>query len=1101
MRLSAPGVDREGVQIQDVGMSKRFWIVLFALFFIAGGVAAAGAMGYVYVKHRRVLHAYENAERAFEAGEWEAAKMGYAYYLGSDSGNNAVLRKYAEASLRQTRDRDRALQDAAVAHYQIALNDPTDTEAIETLIGIHLRRRAWGDLEFFSKLFLEQRPDNESIEYHHALALDRMNRWEDAVEAYRELTQSETCRPEAFGNLAFLLHGRGLTAQAASVIDKAIEREPDDAGMYVERARLLLVNADVEGAERALAEARRIDPDHLQVTLLGARIAVAKNELDDALSLAEQAFVRASNDDEAILVLLTVYERRGEIEDAIWLIEDLDTFTRADNPVYYLALAQLMIMAGRIDEFEEVLSQYREVYPAHRTMFEYLEARALLAKGNASHAAAKLTTVVETQPDFRQAQYYLAVAHLQSQRRDRASSVLEFYLRNHPSDMEALRLFEEEFGGNHSPEETRKMARALLEQENPSVDSLISTVKLLARVANRAVRGDEARSTAVDLLKRAVELDRSNSDAYLMLLQLLAAQGDITSAEEYFAAALDAGVPQSKLRLGLAGIALADARHDEALGIFAEQMSEESMTVDDLVRWANFYASRGALDAAMSFLEPEVSQLGLEERLALRSNQIALSTRYGEVDLAVSILSDLEKGGDVPLDVETRRILNEHKEIIVRTLLTSGGPRDQDLALKLNEELERDEPESTKVQLLHISALLGQTPPGLSASRRIADSLERSDPNNPRVWMMMSELSAREGDLSLAHAHAERAVSLSPGSPEVQLFLGRLRMEMENFIEALPPLERALVLNPDETRAMDLLVSTYLETGRPAQAEATLERLEARATDAPEIASRVTGLRARLMLAKGVNRTQISTLLREKYEANPNDGNLLNDLAAVLSQLGKESDAEVLLNDFAERNSTSAPAWTALGSFYLAEHRLSDVEKASAALTRAIVAEPRFAPAMRAMIALQVKTDSWSDAQILSRRYLSLYPNDPSVLYQTTLLTSRLEGATLEAMSMITRAIALRQRPEYYYLRATLYLRESEYPQALSDLQSIERYQVNYQAALDLALAEAYLGVGEFNLARQYYKAAAGGSSSGLRVSAERLERLGKLLDQEESKA
>ena len=450
MHVSAPGFDRERVQIQEAGMSKRVWIVLFVLLFVVGGMAAAGVMGYVYVKHRRVLNAYENAERAFEAGEWEAAKMGYAYYLGSDSGNNAVLRKYAEASLRLTRDRNHALQDAAVAYYQIALNDPGDTRAIETVVGLHLRRRAWSDLEFFSKLFSEQRPDNESLKYHHALALDHMDRWEDAVEAYRELTESDTCRPEAFGNLARLLHGRGLTAQAASVIDQAIEQDPDNAGMYIERARLLLASSDVEGAERALAEARRLDPEHPQVTLIGARISMAKNDLDDALRLSEESFVRASNDGEAILGLLSVYERRGEIDDAIWLIQDLDTFTRADNPIYYLALSQLLIMAGRIDEFDETLSQYREVYPAHRTMFDYLEARALLAKGNASHAAKKLTTVVETQPDFRQAQYYLAVAHLRSERRDRASSVLEFYLRNHPGDIEALKLFEAEFGGNNS---------------------------------------------------------------------------------------------------------------------------------------------------------------------------------------------------------------------------------------------------------------------------------------------------------------------------------------------------------------------------------------------------------------------------------------------------------------------------------------------------------------------------------------------------------------------------------------------------------------------------------------------------------------------------
>ena len=1086
-------------------MSRRFSIVAVVSFFVLVSLAATGAIGYGFLKQQRLLNAFDQAEIDFQNGDWYAAKRGYAFYLSSDRTNNAVLRKYAQASERLIVDRSDMLRDAGVAYYQISLNDPSDASAVDELIRIHTTRRAWGDLHFFSKLFLQDRPDDETLLYHHALALEKLGRWDEAVQAYRDVIAVGTSRPQAYGGLARLLWERDFTAQGEAVLDDAIMQDPSNFELHIERAKLLFDSGALENAERALNAARDLASDNPRVLVTASRFALARNDADEAYVLAQRARDLSENlsenDDATNLVLLAAFERRGDYEQAIGLIDGLDPYTRADNPMYYLALAQLMLMEGRLDDFEGVLAEYREVYPNHAVMFDYLEARALLLKGNAMHAAAKLTTIVETRPDFREAQYYLALAHLRAQQRDRANSVLESYVRNNPEDAQARSLFDREFGGADSVAEILENAARLLESETAPLGTVLATARLLANVEGGSRGSSEGRGIALALLEKALDQGGRREETFELLIQVLLLEGDVSAAEMRMSAALDEGLSRNRLRLSLAGIALAAGRADEARRLFESHVSENDLTVDDLVRWSSFYAARGALDVAMDVLEPAVISAKEDKRFALRTSQIDLNARYGQVDRAVSILKGLEQEEELTLDAETRGLLNQHKEGIVRELLRRQFSHDSDLALKLIRELELDEPENTKLKLLHVSVLLDPNSPDLEAAGLLVDSLVRSDPTNPRVWMMRSELSARDGKLAEAHGYAERAAALSPDSPEIQLFLGGLRMDLENFEEAQPPLERALSLKPDDSRVTELLVRAYIETGRTAQAEMVLDRLDRRAPSGSEVSAAIASLRARIMLAKGVSRAQISEMLHEKYEQNSNDMGLLNDLVVVLVRAGNETEAEALLAEFANRHGDSAVVWTALGRFYMAEHAVSDDRKASSAFTRALVLESRFAPAMRGMIALQVQLDRWAEALLLSNRYLLQYPDDPVVLYQAAILMFRLKGPTSEATGLVTRAIGLRERDEYYFLRASIHLDRSAYEDALGDLQKIDRYRVRNSATLDLALAEAYLGVSEYELGRQYYESALGASSKGEAVSAERLSHLESLLEKEGGKA
>ena len=89
-----------------------------------------------------------------------------------------------------TENRPAMLRDATVAYYYLVQAEPGNEEALMSLMELYRTRRAWGDLEYYATFFLERHPEYERLKYYRALALDQMNRWDDAVSAYRELAEA-----------------------------------------------------------------------------------------------------------------------------------------------------------------------------------------------------------------------------------------------------------------------------------------------------------------------------------------------------------------------------------------------------------------------------------------------------------------------------------------------------------------------------------------------------------------------------------------------------------------------------------------------------------------------------------------------------------------------------------------------------------------------------------------------------------------------------------------------------------------------------------------------------------------------------------------------
>ncbi len=99
-------------------------------------------------------------------------------------------------------------------------------------------------------------------------------------------------------------------------IHSLLKRNPDDPFAHIARANMLL-ESDVDEAERELKLALRIRPNMARAHRLLAEIHLIRNDLDNALAEMQEAIKRSPWDVRYLEAMALIYEERGEFETAV----------------------------------------------------------------------------------------------------------------------------------------------------------------------------------------------------------------------------------------------------------------------------------------------------------------------------------------------------------------------------------------------------------------------------------------------------------------------------------------------------------------------------------------------------------------------------------------------------------------------------------------------------------------------------------------------------------------------------------------------------------------------------------------------------------------
>ncbi len=1081
-------------------MSKRIWIALGVLL-VLGVLGTAGAVGaFFYMKAQRLEETFARAEQFYEEENWGPARGNYSAYLWERPDDVETLRKYAYACEQILTRRDRALHDAAAAYFQISLREPDNEDVMRKVIELHYKRRSWSDLEYYAGQFLERWPQDEQLNFYRGLALHRLGRFDDALAIYEELAAEGASIPELYGNYADLELERSSELQAMAVFDQALEQHPGDVGIEIEKAKYLLRRREYDAAKALVASIRENAPDAAGALVLAANLAITDGNLEEGAQLAERAIEQDPTSRGAYLSASSAYDQSGQREKAIELLKELSPEMLADNPEFYLALCELYVAADRLEEAELALDEYREIYPTHGAMFDYVEARLLMARGNASQAATRLTSVVDVAPTFRQGQYYLAVALLEARKREQASAAFEIYLNSNPTDTKAREFYEQEFGGGQRMARIDDETAARVQASGTS--SPRALVATAAALFNRKLaQGDLELSlpTITRLIERAIQDAPELSFSYRALIEVLLSTDDLEGAETTLQRALAAGIPESEMRQARAQIALAMDELEKAHSTFSQALNEDELTVNDIARWAEVFAIRGGVENAIRLLRTAAEQREGADAVALELEQVSVAARFNDTERALGLMREYEARDDAPEAM--REGLTTIKIELIQQFMAPGEDRDVNLAESLVDELLAKQPNSSRFQLLKAEVLWNQNPPDYEGVERVAQDLLKSNPNDSDVMLTLATLATRKGDHLRAIEFAEQAISRAPDQLEPYVFLAETHMRMRNFPRARTIIEQGMRSHPQAPRLLEMAVEANRLTGRVSEAETAFSTLERVSDDSPAATQRLGLLRAKLLLDRNDDPELVETLLRSQLEEDPADARTALDLTRLLIREDRGDEAESFMMDFAEQNDSQPEAWVALGRFYLNLNTAEATTKASRATTRALLIDRGYAPALLTMIEINLRINNVSDALTFCNRYLEQQPNDDAVLFQKARLIAQGGSQLEEAEAAVDRAIAIQEKTEYSLLRGLIRVALKKFEGGIEDLEQASRATTERAAEVNLALAEAYAELGNLEQAKRYWSAAERQLGQGARLNPQAVERVKALIAEAEAAA
>jgi len=544
-----------------------------------------------------------------------------------------------------------------------------------------------------------------------------------------------------------------------------------------------------------------------------------------------------------------------------------------------------------------------------------------------------------------------------------------------------------------------------------------------------------------------------------------------------------------------AGIELSKENTDAAFALYQEELAQGPVKVDASVRWANFFRLRSGLDVGLKLLDQSIAAARGDDKNTLDIERVTLCSQERAFSRASEILAELEKRED--LRTNARDALIQAKLSLVRRLIAPGEGRDPKEADRLSLELEAESPNDPEMEVLRSRVFLAFDPPDVQGARNLVQPALDRDPGNVAALVAMAEIAEMEDNISLSLDYATKAANAAPTNPDAAVLQGEMLLRLRRPVEGVAALEQALRNHPEDLRVKRLLIEGYRVLGRVSQAETLLNQLTAAVGDAPETEQELLLMRARLELSKGENLPAVETRLREHLEKNPDDIRTLTDLATTLARQERLQEAEKLMKDYAELHADEAGPWVALGQFYMAIPNAPDLNKAQSALTHAIVIDRNDESALLRLIELHLRQARLTEALGLCDRYLARKPDDVTVLFQKARILSTSNGRDDEAIETISRAIQIAPQAEQYYVRGVLLNRKGRYKDAQADLQEALKLSGTSSAASDVAIAEAYFGDGQIELATTFLDSALRKASSGDPLLRDELNRVTKLIKPE----
>jgi tetratricopeptide (TPR) repeat protein len=330
---------------------------------------------HAYQIKRQTGALYRQALKAEEEGRPHDQVRYLQSYLSLNPEDTDALEKYGLALAQQAATRPELAQSHRILSLTVA-REPNRHEARRRVAELAMQLRQFADAANHLQALRKQYPREADLAFQHGQCLDTLGDNDAAVRAYEEAIRLNPQQIDAYLRLASLLQRLARVQAAESVVNRLVQSNPEAPQAFLARATFYRETNALVKAGDDIRRALLLAPDDPEVLLLAADLAREERRPKDARKYLEHALTVAPSRPEtapAYLALAQVEMDEGRLDQAEMVLRKARQAV-PDWPVFALLLGEVLLDQGKVDEALTVADQLRQYKNVVAYWPKYLDA-------------------------------------------------------------------------------------------------------------------------------------------------------------------------------------------------------------------------------------------------------------------------------------------------------------------------------------------------------------------------------------------------------------------------------------------------------------------------------------------------------------------------------------------------------------------------------------------------------------------------------------------------------------------------------------------------------------------------------------------------------
>ncbi|HUM05944.1 MAG TPA: tetratricopeptide repeat protein [Terriglobales bacterium] len=520
-----------------------------------------------------------------------------AMLTGCSSRNPEVKkRKYFESG--QSYYQKGKYAEAAIQFENAIQVDPRFAEAHYELAQADMKLMRWPDAFQQLQRTLEIKPDHYAahLDIANLLLTSRSPQLQEAKEHLDLLLQKQPDNALVYVSQANYLAESNNLGAALAAMQKALQLDPNRPETYLNQALLQMQGQLWDAAEGSFRKAVELDPKSTNAIVSLGKFYQVRERFGEAEQQYRSAIQIAPDDPAPRLSLARLYIAENKISEAEqFLIQSKKDFP--DNPIGYRLLGDFYMANGQIDraltEFSSLYHDHPQDVAVKRTYIQ-----ALILKDRLSEAQKLNDEILKAIPDDSEALICKGQIETRNNKASSAITTLQNVLKNEPANPAAhyqLGLAFDQAGNTSQAEAEWRQAVAL----QPDLST-----------AHRALAGAAiARSDANALAQEAdqiISLEPGSPDGYLLRAVADIDRKQFASAEDFINRSLAKAPNNAAAYVQLGNLRVVQGRQADAQKAFQKALDLDPNSADGLGGVLNVYLTQKQVDKAIAVAQDQL---------------------------------------------------------------------------------------------------------------------------------------------------------------------------------------------------------------------------------------------------------------------------------------------------------------------------------------------------------------------------------------------------------------------------------------------------------------------------------------------------------------